>query len=161
MIPAAARMRATATADTPAELGCAIALANRRVCPLIRSGCESVRGIPASPAMHSDCISAGGESLPGSPDGSLPYRPNSILGPSSIWGVMSSFLLYRSGDPVHLCRYIKRHDKTVAVPWRDSSSLLVSFKSSRLFYFLGRKILLGQFAERQKGIVPPCLHAPP
>ena len=79
----------------------------------LRIGCE---GIPASPAMHSDCISAGDESLPGSPDGSLPYRPNGILGPSSIWGVLSSFLPCRSGDPVHLCRYTKRHGKTVSVP---------------------------------------------
>ena len=93
MIPAVVQMGTATTADTPAELGCAIALTNRRVCPLIRSGCGSVRGIPASPAMHSDCIGAGGESLPGSLDGSLPYRPNGILGPSSIWGVMLSFLL--------------------------------------------------------------------
>ena len=42
MIPAVVQMGTATTADTPAELGCAIALTNRRVCPLIRSGCGSV-----------------------------------------------------------------------------------------------------------------------
>jgi len=72
-------------ADTPAELGRDDRFRGYRLCPSDPSRLmDRMRwDIPVLPAMRSDRIGTGDESLPGSLDGSRPHRPSGFRGLSS------------------------------------------------------------------------------
>lgn len=136
-------------ADTPAELGRDDHFRRRRLCPSDpsrpRIGCG---GIPALPAMRSDRIGTGDESLPGSLDGSMPHRPSGFpifpaaLRQSENMAIINSERSARRTNRAHRsfsCRagvasrrvwiagHRKRHGKTADLPqWGY-------FKSFRVF----------------------------